>query len=146
MRAVSVSIQDTPVGQFEMELIRETWNMGLNSVESQGIPNCGLYMYSSTSPIDRETTISRWLLTSTRNLADIAGEEWISNITKGVMDDWRIWANKVHIPEPVFCEEDKLLATFRRWSKQFYSPGAADAPAPVGRKPVPFDPEAAKLG
>ncbi len=146
MRAVSYSTQETPVGEFDMELIRETWNMGLNSVESRGIPNCGLYMYTSTSPIDRETTISRWLLTCTRNLADIAGEEWIANITSGLMDDWRIWANKVHLPDPVFCEEDKLLSTFRRWVKQFYSPGAADAVPPPGRKQVPFDPEAAKLG
>ena len=65
MRAVSYSTQDTPVGTFDMELIRETWNMGLNSVESRGIPTCGLYMFTSTSPIDRETTITRWLLTCT---------------------------------------------------------------------------------
>jgi phenylpropionate dioxygenase-like ring-hydroxylating dioxygenase large terminal subunit len=146
MRAVSYSSQDTPVGTFDMELIRETWNMGLNSVESRGIPTCGLYMFTSTSPIDRETTISRWLLTCTRNMADLAGEEWIANITKGVMDDWRIWANKVHLPDPVLCEDDKLLAEFRRWVKQFYSPGAADAPPPPGRPEVPFDPAAARMG
>jgi hypothetical protein len=103
-------------------------------------------MFTSTSPIDRETTITRWLLTCTKNMADVAGEEWIANITSGVMDDWRIWSNKVHLPDPVLCEDDTLLSEFRRWARQFYSSGAREAEAPPGRRPVEFDPKAVKLG
>jgi len=124
MRAVSYSEQDTPFGTFQMELLRDTWGIGLSSVESKGIPGAGLYMFSSTSPIDRHNTISRWALTMTRNLVDTAGEEWLAGITKGVFDDMRIWTNKIHRAEPVLCEADKLLGEFRRWAKQFYSPSA----------------------
>lgn len=121
MRAVSYSDQETPFGTFKMELLRDTWCIGMSSVESKGIPGVGLYMFSSTSPIDRHNTISRWALTATKNMVDSAGEDWFDGVTKGVTDDVRIWTNKIHKPEPVLCEADKLLAEFRRWTKQFYS-------------------------
>ena len=122
MHAVSYSQQDTPEGTFEMELHRDTWCLGMSSVESRGIPGVGLYMFSSTSPIDRHTTISRWSMTSTKNLVDSVGSDWFDAMTKGVEDDQRIWANKIHRQSPIFCEADKLLVEFRRWVAQFYSP------------------------
>jgi hypothetical protein len=122
MRAVSYSNQETPVGNFDMQLVRETWGLGLSSVESSGIPGVGLYMFTSTTPIDRDHTVTRWALTTTNNAVDIAGEEWMDSITKGLMDDYQIWSNKIHRADPVFCEADTLLVEFRRWAKQFYSP------------------------
>jgi nitrite reductase/ring-hydroxylating ferredoxin subunit len=124
MHAVSFSEQQTPQGSFETSLLRDTWCLGMSSVESRGIPGAGLYMFSSTSPIDRHNTISRWSLTATRNLVDTVGEEWFAGITKGVEDDLRIWNNKIHRQNPVFCEADKLLVEFRSWARQFYSPAA----------------------
>ena len=38
-------------------------------------------MYSSTSPVDRAHTHSRWLFTVTKNLADVAGEEFIHDLS-----------------------------------------------------------------
>jgi len=133
MRAVSYSEQETPFGTFKMELLRDTWCIGMSSVESRGIPGAGLYLFSSTSPIDRYHTVSRWALTATKNMVDTAGEEWFDAITRGVGDDMRIWTHKVHRPDPVFCEADELLAEFRRWSRQFYSQraGGASAASPV---------------
>ena len=121
MHAVSYSEQETPLGTFKMELLRDSWCIGMSSVESRGVPGAGLYMFSSTSPIDRHTTISRWTMTATKNMVDTAGEEWFDGITGGLSDDVRIWANKIHRPNPVFCEADKLLGEFRRWVRQFYS-------------------------
>ena len=125
MKAVSHFEQETPVGKFDIELIRDTWGLGISSVESRGFPGVGLYMFSSTSPIDSGHTITRWLLTATNSTVDVAGEEWFKGMTSGVMDDWRIWTNKVHRADPVFCEADTLLVEFRRWAKQFYSNPAA---------------------
>ena len=115
------SMQETVMGSFEMTLLRESWNIGLSSVRLIGIPNAGLMMFTSTTPIDSNNTVSRWLLTATENLVDVAGEEFMSNITKGVFDDMQIWKNKVHRKEPVFCEADKELSEYRKWVKQFYS-------------------------
>jgi phenylpropionate dioxygenase-like ring-hydroxylating dioxygenase large terminal subunit len=112
---------DTPMGTFEMTLIRESWGLGLSSVRSVGIPGAGLLMYSSTSPVSSSQTHSRWIFTVTKNLADEAGEEWIKNLAAGVKDDMRIWTHKVHRAEPVLCEADKELAEFRTWVQQFYS-------------------------
>jgi 3-ketosteroid 9alpha-monooxygenase subunit A len=57
----------------------------------------------------------------TRNMADLAGEEFIQGLETGVMQDLRIWRNKVHRARPVLCEADIYLAEFRRWARQFYS-------------------------
>ncbi|MDG2049864.1 MAG: Rieske 2Fe-2S domain-containing protein [Myxococcota bacterium] len=122
--AVSHTEQETPWGTFKMELLRDTWCIGMSSVESRGIPETGLYMFSSTSPIDRYHAISRWALTATKNMVDTAGEEWFDALTKGLRDDMRIWTHKVHRREPVLCEADKMLGDFRRWTKQFYSQNA----------------------
>ena len=78
-------------------------------------------MYSSTSPVDRSHTHSRWLFTVTKNLADVAGEEFIQDLSAGVQQDLRIWENKVHRASPVLCEADTYLAEFRKWARQFYS-------------------------
>ncbi|MDE0885561.1 MAG: Rieske 2Fe-2S domain-containing protein [Myxococcota bacterium] len=121
MHAVSYSEEETPFGTFKMSLLRDSWCLGMSSVESSGIPGVGLYMFSSTSPIDRHNTVSRWAMTATRNRVDTAGEDWFKGITSGVDDDLRIWGNKIHRPNPVFCEADKLLVEFRRWVQQFYS-------------------------
>jgi len=51
----------------------------------------------------------------------VAGEEFIQNMSSGVLDDLRIWENKIHRAQPVLCEADTYLADFRRWTKQFYS-------------------------
>lgn len=113
--------RDTPLGRFHTVLERDTWQIGISSVRTLGIPNAGLLLFTSTTPIDAENCISRWALCVTRNLADVAGEEWMRALTKGVMDDMRIWKNKIHRPRPVLCEADTYLAHFRQWARQFYT-------------------------
>ncbi len=124
-RISSQNEHETPYGTFQMELERDSWGLGLTTVRMTGIPGAGLLMFSSTTPIDRDHTISRWLFTTTRNMADVAGEDFIEGMSTGVLQDMQIWKNKVHRANPVFCEEDKYLAEFRRWTRQFYSDTAA---------------------
>ena len=58
-------------------------------------------------------------------MVDLAGEDFMNGLTSGVMQDLRIWSNKVHRARPVLCEADTYLAEFRQWVKQFYSQPAA---------------------
>jgi phenylpropionate dioxygenase-like ring-hydroxylating dioxygenase large terminal subunit len=121
MHMVSHGKTETPYGSFDSSLETDSWGLGLTAVRICGIPNAGLLMYSSTSPVDRGLTHSRWLFTVTRNLADVAGEEFIAALSDGVKQDLRIWQNKVHRANPVLCEGDTGLSEFRRWARQFYS-------------------------
>lgn len=120
-RITSTGEKETPFGKVKMELERDTWGLGVSSVRMKGIANAGLLMFSSTTPIDEGHSHSRWVFSVTKNLADIAGEEFIEGMSTGVLQDMRIWENKIHRADPVFCEADKYLAEFRRWTKQFYS-------------------------
>jgi len=113
--------RDTPFGTFDTVVELVTWHLGISSVRTRGIGEAGLLMFSSTTPLDATTSLSRWIFTVTRDLVDIAGEEWISSLMTGVQQDMRIWKNKVYRARPVLCEADRHLAWFRRWVKQFYS-------------------------
>ena len=121
LRVQHTADRDTPFGRFRTTLLRESWGLGLAAVRTEGIPGAGLLMFSSTSPIDAGHAHSRWLFTTTRNMADLAGEEFIQGLSTGVLQDMRIWKNKVHRAEPVLCEADATLGEFRRWARQFYS-------------------------
>jgi nitrite reductase/ring-hydroxylating ferredoxin subunit len=120
-RMTSTSEQVTPLGTFQMTLVRDSWGLGLTAVRSEGIPGAGLLMYSSTTPIDEQRVLSRWLLTATNNLVDLAGEEFMKGLTDGVQQDFVIWKHKVHRVRPVLCEADTYLAEFRKWARQFYT-------------------------
>ena len=122
MRMISNVQKELPGGgQIEVKLERESWGLGSTAVRLVGMPGAGLMMFSSTSPIDRGHTLSRWAFSVTKNLADTAGEEFIASMEKGVEDDRRIWENKVYHPRPVLCDGDTFLGPFRTWAKQFYS-------------------------
>ena len=121
-RATTKGERELPNGDtIETTLVRDTWSLGISSVYLEGVPGAGLYMFSSTSPVDRDHTVSRWLFTVTENMADVAGEEFIQGLSTGVLQDMRIWKNKIHRAQPILCEADSFLAEFRRWAKQFYS-------------------------
>ena len=119
-RITNTTEQVTPLGTFETTLARDSWGLGLTAVRTIGIPDAGLLMFSSTTHIDERRVHSRWLLTCSNNLVDIAGEEFMDGITKGVHDDLDIWKYKVHRARPVLCKDDDYLAQYRQWVRQFY--------------------------
>jgi hypothetical protein len=112
------------MGTFEVDLDRDSWGLGLSAVRMCGIPGAGLLMFSSTSPIDTRNAYSRWLFTVTINLADLAGEDFIAGLSSGVMQDMRIWQNKIHRARPALCKADTYLIEFRKWVRQFYGDAA----------------------
>ncbi|MGH0036589.1 MAG: Rieske 2Fe-2S domain-containing protein [Myxococcota bacterium] len=120
-RIVTEHDSETPIGTFRTRLIRDSFGIGQTVVRTEGIPDAGLLMFSSTVPIEPDRALMRWLLTATNNMVDIAGEEFMTALTQGVMQDMRIWTHKVHRMNPVFCEADKDLVEFRKWTRQFYS-------------------------
>jgi phenylpropionate dioxygenase-like ring-hydroxylating dioxygenase large terminal subunit len=121
MHMVTPNRRETPYGTFDTRLETDSWGLGIAAVRVCGIGDAGLLMFSSTSPIDATHSHSRWVFTVTRNLADVAGEDFVQGLSTGVLQDLRIWSNKIHRARPVLCEADEPLAEFRRWAKQFYS-------------------------
>ncbi|MBK7974537.1 MAG: Rieske 2Fe-2S domain-containing protein [Deltaproteobacteria bacterium] len=112
---------ETPYGRFTVDLERDTWGLGLTSVRMMGFGEKGLLMYTSTSPIDEHRCISRWLITTGEDLADTVGAEFLPWAIEGVKQDFPIWENKIHRPDPVLCKADRELIEFRKWVRQFYS-------------------------
>jgi nitrite reductase/ring-hydroxylating ferredoxin subunit len=119
-RITTVSDQETPLGVFKVTLVRDSWGLGLVALRHEGFGDAGLMMFSSTTPIDNERVISRWLLTCSNDLVDIAGEEFMKAMVEGVECDMPIWKNKVYRAQPVLCEGDTYLADYRKWARQFY--------------------------
>lgn len=125
-RITSTHEHQYTAGTFEMTFVRDSWGLGLNCMDMQGIPGCGLMMFAATTPIGPNQVHSRWLLTATRNMVDIAGEEFMAGVTTGIQQDLDIWKYKVHRANPVFCEGDHYLADYRKWARQFYTHPVGD--------------------
>jgi len=121
MHMVTRQRRETPYGSFDTALETDSWGLGLAAVRILGIGDAGLLMFSSTSPVDRRNTHSRWVFTVSRDFADAAGEDFVQGLSTGVLQDLRIWTHKVHRAQPVLCEADGYLAQFRKWARQFYS-------------------------
>jgi phenylpropionate dioxygenase-like ring-hydroxylating dioxygenase large terminal subunit len=121
MRMTSTYEKETLAGTFPAVLERDSWGLGLSAVRLKGIPEAGLLMFSSTSPVDAGHTVSRWLFTVTENLVDLVGEDFIEGLSTGVRQDLRIWENKIHRADPALCDADEYLVEFRKWVRQFYS-------------------------
>jgi len=121
MHMVTRQRRETAYGTFDTALETDSWGLGLAAVRIVGIGDAGLLMFSSTSPVDRRNTHSRWVFTVSRNFADAAGEDFVQGLSTGVLQDLRIWTHKVHRAQPVLCEADGYLAQFRKWARQFYS-------------------------
>ncbi len=113
--------KEAPEGALEVQVVRDTWGLGLSTVRNEGIPGVGLMLFSSTTPVEVDRSIMRWSLSVTRNIADGYGEEFLEAIVNGVRQDIPIWSNKIHRAQPVLCETDRYIAEFRRWTRQFYS-------------------------
>jgi len=119
-RITNTHEQETPFGTFMLTLVRDSWGLGLTAVRTEGMPEAGLLLYSSTTPVDDTRVLSRWLMTCTNNMVDLAGEEFMHGLLKGVEQDMPIWGNKVHRARPVLCEGDTYLGEYRKWARQFY--------------------------
>lgn len=52
---------------------------------------------------------------------------YMSNLKAGFEDDIRIWENKLYREQPVLCDGDGPISQLRRWYRQFYRQGGADA-------------------
>jgi hypothetical protein len=131
-RITSTHDADYPNGTYTMTFHRDSWGLGLNCMDMQGIPNVGLMMFAATTPIDDNSVHSRWLLTATRNMVDMAGEEFMKSITAGIQQDLDIWKHKVHRANPIFCDGDHYLGDFRKWARQFYTNPVGDVRKPEG--------------
>lgn len=102
------------------ELTSDVEGIGLATVRSKFGPGAEMITYSSSLPIDRDRTLTRWALTVTESIVDYVGDEHMNGIIAGVQQDIPIWKNKVHRHKPVFCKADNYLVEFRRWIRQFY--------------------------
>jgi 3-ketosteroid 9alpha-monooxygenase subunit A len=52
---------------------------------------------------------------------------YMKNLKAGFEDDIRIWENKLYREQPVLCDGDGPISQLRRWYRQFYRQGGADA-------------------
>ncbi len=57
------------------------------------------------------------------------GEEFMNAVTAGVREDLDIWKYKVHRARPMLTKEDRFIADFRRWARQFSCESTADEEA-----------------
>jgi phenylpropionate dioxygenase-like ring-hydroxylating dioxygenase large terminal subunit len=97
--------------------IREGYGLGLGVLRVQGFTT----FLSSTTPIDEEKVLIRWIFTAPRSNGESAAEKAANTFCKNVSQDIPIWENKVYRETPVLRPSEKPITEHRRWAQQFYS-------------------------
>ncbi len=97
--------------------VREGYGLGLGVLRVKGFTT----FLSSTTPIDEENVVVRWIFTSPRSAGDETVEYAANQFCKNVSQDIPIWENKIFRETPVLRPQEKPITEFRRWAQQFYS-------------------------
>jgi nitrite reductase/ring-hydroxylating ferredoxin subunit len=97
--------------------VREGYGLGLGVLRVKG----WVTFLSSTTPIDEENVLVRWVFTAPKANGEQTVKEAADAFCAGVSQDIPIWENKVYRPRPVLTKSEKYILEHRRWSRQFYS-------------------------
>ncbi len=97
--------------------VREGYGLGLGVIRVQGFTT----FLSSTTPIDEENVVIRWIFSAPRANGERAAEKAASVFCKNVSQDIPIWENKLYRETPVLRPSEKPITEHRRWAQQFYS-------------------------
>ena len=96
--------------------VRETFGLGLGVIRTKGWST----FMSSTTPIDSEHVLVRWIFTTPKSGA-ATPDEVADLFLSGVSQDIPIWENKIYVERPVLVKEERTILDHREWAKQFYS-------------------------
>ncbi len=97
--------------------VREGYGLGLGVLRIKG----WVTFLSSTTPIDEENVLVRWVFTAPKANGEQSVKEAADAFCAGVSQDIPIWENKIYRPRPVLTKSEKDILEHRRWSRQFYS-------------------------
>jgi nitrite reductase/ring-hydroxylating ferredoxin subunit len=93
---------------------------GFSSLKGNGAGE--FVLLNIATPIDDETTLLRWTMGVTTNIADEddLGPSLLYGFKTGVNDDIPIWRDKIYRADPVLCDGDGPINKHRKWTQQFY--------------------------
>ncbi|HZJ27660.1 MAG TPA: Rieske 2Fe-2S domain-containing protein [Acidimicrobiia bacterium] len=97
--------------------VREGFGLGLGVLRITDY----VTFFSSTTPIDEENLLVRWVFTAPKSLGPDAARAAAENFSSGVSQDLPIWENKRYVERPVVTKSEKKLLDQRQWALQFYS-------------------------
>jgi nitrite reductase/ring-hydroxylating ferredoxin subunit len=97
--------------------VRETFGLGLGVLRIEGM----VTFLTSTTPVDEEHVLVRWIFTAPRSLGEDAAAQTADGFMSGVSQDLPIWENKVYVERPVLTKQERTILEHREWCEQFYS-------------------------
>jgi phenylpropionate dioxygenase-like ring-hydroxylating dioxygenase large terminal subunit len=102
-----------PTGRFT----RETFGLGLGVLRRTDT----FAFISSTTPIDTEHVLVRWVFVVPTVFGDGAADQLADTFLGAVSQDIPIWENKRYVERPVLTKDEVRILEHRAWSQQFYS-------------------------
>lgn len=118
--AESVFTMKIPGGEGETTLVTLDHGPGMQLVRMTGLIDT--LMINTSTPIDAETTDVSFAYT-VRTEGDTRKQHLADAIVKDLLEQFEhdrpIWENKAHWVQPVLCDGDGPIATYRKWYAQF---------------------------
>jgi nitrite reductase/ring-hydroxylating ferredoxin subunit len=97
--------------------VREGFGLGLGVLRVSGFCT----FLSSTTPIDEENLVVRWIFTAPKSAGEHVSEKAADSFCRAVSQDIPIWENKIYRERPVLTKSERPILEHRNWSEQFYS-------------------------
>jgi 3-ketosteroid 9alpha-monooxygenase subunit A len=127
LRVFSDTGMETPQGHVDGSVESLSYGFGIGFVRFKGLAET--LLMSSVTPIDEDNVDVRFSFAvkklGGRSITRGVGLAFINEVSRQLGQDIPIWENKIQLERPMITEGDGPVGLFRRWSKQFYSYGAA---------------------
>jgi nitrite reductase/ring-hydroxylating ferredoxin subunit len=131
IRCAVTSRLATPRGLVDSTIETTYYGLGLGVARFRGI--CDAILVTSFVPVDEETVETPFSY-SIRRVAGADAEHGVGaaiirDLEAQMNADIPIWENKVYREQPLLCDGDAGISSFRAWASQFYSGSAAESAA-----------------
>jgi phenylpropionate dioxygenase-like ring-hydroxylating dioxygenase large terminal subunit len=123
LRVCSGTSMETPRGPVDGSVESLAYGFGMGIVRFKGLVET--LNIGTTTPIDLENCHLRFNFSVKKvGGADITrgvGKAFVNEVKRQVEQDIPVWENKIHLSQPLLCHGDGPIASYRRWTEQFYA-------------------------
>ncbi|MFZ1865096.1 MAG: hypothetical protein WAU39_12795 [Polyangiales bacterium] len=122
LRVRSGTGMETPRGPVDGSVESLSYGFGMGIVRFKGLVET--LNIGTTTPIDHDHCHLRFNFSVKKvggaEITRGVGKAFVNEVKRQVEQDIPIWEHKIHLSQPMLCDGDGPIASYRRWVEQFY--------------------------
>lgn len=121
LRVRSTREVTTAAGVVNVQVRADNYGLGVSYIRFKGMLET--LLVGCTTPVDDATTDLRVAFTFPdlgAGLTELLAGALIAEVKAQIAEDTQIWENKVYVHNPPLVDQERSIAVFRAWARQFY--------------------------